>query len=347
MARRRLTFLMTGRKAFAGRTRAWWAAMTQAFLGASLLVTGVVLLAIFITLSVVFYEPGEPYVPLWTLALQILVGLGLILVGTYQMLSTLWRVGASQERRRALVSRAGEIELLNELKARRSQFPTVPAEKYPPVRGENLPFQLFGSQRSAWGFASSAVLAALFTPLATILIVTCYVDWQAGRADWPALGLAVALSLAALWALYQFLRQWLRMTGVGLAALEISHYPLAPGRTYQLHVHQPGKIRLRLFEVDLVCEEQVTYNEGTDIRTERTEVYRSQLLRKRGVELKPYAPFEETFALTMPADAMHSFKSENNQIQWKIVIHASAPGWPIRERSFVISVVPPNSAVAA
>ncbi len=344
---KRLTFLTTGRSAFGGRARLWWAAFIEAIFGALLLVLGVVLLASFITLAVIYSSPSELYVSVWSFALQLIVAVALIAIGGYQMISTAWQTGASAERRGAIVSRAGEIELLNELRTGRENLPNVPSDKYPPVRGEKLRFRLFGSRRNTWGILTTALLTMLFAPLAVVLTLTTFADIQQGWVDWLGIGLSVAITLAAFWSIYQFFRQWMRITGVGSPALEISRYPIVPGKKVELHLSQPGKVRLNLLDITIVCEEEATYNQGTDIRTERNVVFSERLLRRRGIKLSPDEAFEETIELSLPTDAMHSFQSANNRVQWKIIVQGNARGWPRQERSFAISVVPspaPESA---
>ena len=347
MAGKRWAFLTNRRAGFPKRRRHRWAVAIEALFGSILFVLGSMLLAVFITLAVIYSSPVELYISVWAFSLQITVSVGLILIGIYQMASLFWKNSASQERRNALVNRAGEIELLNELLTGRENLPGIPADKYPPVRGEQLRFRLFGSRRNTWGIFASTLLAVLFGPLSCILILTTIRDVQLGRLDALAIALTVIMSFVAGWTVFQFVRKWLLMTAIGLPSLEISDYPLQVAGAYQLHLSQPGKIRLRLIEVFLVCEEIATYNQGTDIRTESNIILQQRLLRKRGIDLKPYHPFEETFELELPVDAMHSFRSNNNRIQWKIVVQGNASGWPSQERSFDITVVPQAMEIEA
>ena len=341
MAGKRRWFSLTTRRAgFPKRSRKSWAVTIEALFGSFLFVLGSILLAAFVTLAVIYSSPDALYISVWAFSLQLIVSVGLIVIGGYHMASLLWINAASLERRKALVTRAGEIELLNELLTGRENLPSIPADKYPPVRGDKFRFRLFGSRRNTWGILATTILAVLFAPLACILILTTLRDVQVGRLDWLAVLLTVFMTGVAGWMVFQFIRKWLLMTGIGLPSLEISDYPLQPGESYQLHLSQPGKIRLRLLEVVLVCEEEATYNQGTDIRTESLDIFEQRLFRKRGIELKPFEPLEETIELELPREAMHSFKSNNNRIQWKIVVRGTANGWPSQERSFAITVVP-------
>ncbi len=345
MFNRLVTYLLVGRKLLVGRSRGWWAAVTETIVSAALVVIGVVMLATFVTLAVIYSSPDQLYISVWYFVVQLIVAIGLILIGSYMILSTLWKVGASVERREALVSRAGEIELFNELRTGFESLPSVPRDKYAPIRGDRFRYQLLPSRRNTWGFVFAAALAVLFLSLATILILTAMVSFERRSPDWLAVALATAFSLASIWTTYQFTRQFLLMTGMGIPALEIDSYPVYPGRSFRLLLSQPGRVRLKLLEVNVVCEEVVTFNEGTDVRTERRVVYEQRLMRKRGLLLKPYAPFEQELEFSIPQGSMHSFKSANNRVRWKIVILGESKGWPVQERRFTISVLPPSEAI--
>jgi len=170
--------------------------------------------------------------------------------------------------------------------------------------------------------------------------LTAIASWRSFSIDWLATGLSIPITLAAGWSIFNLFRQLLALTGIGPPLLEVSKFPFVAGENYQFHLAQPARVRLRLLDVTLVCMEEATYNEGTDIRTERKTVYEQRLLRKRGIDVQPSEPFEADFEMGLPKHAMHSFKSPNNRVLWKIVIHGAAKGWPRQERNYTISVLP-------
>ncbi len=159
-------------------------------------------------------------------------------------------------------------------------------------------------------------------------------------------GLAVTpLTLIGLFLLYYWLRQILLTGGIGTTRAEISDHPLRPGESYRLFIEQTGRGELNVFAVDLVCEERATYHQGTDVRTEIREIWWTNLFRRTELKVSPNRPCEVELSLRVPRDAMHSFKSEHNEILWKLVVVVHMPGWPKYERSFPL-VVYPRSAVA-
>ena len=66
---------------------------------------GVVLLVVFLTLAVLYSTPTKLYISGGYFAIRIISAISLIAIGTYRVLVTFWKVGASVERRSAIVSR--------------------------------------------------------------------------------------------------------------------------------------------------------------------------------------------------------------------------------------------------
>jgi hypothetical protein len=149
--------------------------------------------------------------------------------------------------------------------------------------------------------------------------------------------------MAAAWSIYMFFRQFLKLTGIGPTTIEIDRYPLQAGQNHRVTLTQSGRVRLQLLDVEVVCTEEATFNEGTDVRTERAIVYHQRLLRRRGITLTPEVPWRTDFDLPLPPEAVHSFQSRSNRIQWKIIVTAKAQNWPRLLRHFAFTVHPPSS----
>jgi len=363
-------------KWFRGSTRRWWAAVTEAVFASVLLLTGVVLLSTFITLAIISARSGaEPSVSRLYFVVQLLIASALIIAGVAWIARLLWHVGVSAERRGAITARAGDLELLSEgnsdklhlteLSKRRDDLPTVPRDRLLPQAGRVLGFRIFPSPRNLWRLISSALFSVITVSLLSILILIFVQSFeirsplvnqlsefsekitpkelsQIPSRPWLAVGLLLVFIPASCWSIYHFFRQLLKLAGIGPTSIELSKYPLKPGCECQLFLSQTGRVRLQVLDIALVCEEEVTYNQGTDIRTEQVVVYEERLLRQRGVSLRAGRPYETQLALNIPSTAMHSFKSTNNRVQWKIIVTAKAKKWPRLRRTFRI-LVHPNS----
>ena len=308
--------------------------MAETSFASMLLLSGVVIIAINLALV------ADLYRPVWMFSMRLLLGLAMIVVGLLRIFVTLWKVGASEERKSAIVKSAGEIELLNEVGRKRSDLPTVPSVPKLPVQGTNQIYRLVGSRKKTWALFVSLGFSLIMTVVVTIVSTTAYTSLKNNQIDWLAITILAFLVPATIWTLQMFMRQMLRIAGLGPTVVELSKHPLTPGDTVQMFLEQPGRLRLNLLDVKLVCEEEATFDQGTNIRTERKNVYEQRLFRKRGIEIKPKSSFHDEFELQLPDGAMHSFKSANNRVQWKIVVHALAKGWPEFAREFAISVHP-------
>ena len=348
---------------FSGSNRRWWAGVAEASLAAALLLAGVVVLVVSLTLAVLNWTPDRGlYISTGFFVLQLLLSVVLMGIGTFCIARLLWHVGVSAERRGAIATRASELELLNEVRRQREDLPTVSRDQFAPQAGRMQPYRLIPSPRNIWGLVSSAVLSVVFVAIATVLMIIIATAFGYGTMEWstqierrladnqldnfssrPWLAVAwlIPICLAVVWSIFQFFRQLLKLTGIGQTSLEVSGYPLKPGQSYQVSLSQAGRVRLKLLDVSLVCQEEVTFNQGTDIRTETSDVYEQRLFRQRGISVRPGEPFKAQFELAIPTGAMHSFKSPNNRVQWKIVVTGQAKSWPRLKRNFTVSLHPP------
>ena len=346
---------------FRGSNRRWWAGVTEALIATTLLLGGFVLLSTSITLAIIHAKDGT--MPIFGLhfILRVIIATFLILIGLGWIIRSLWHVGVSAERRKAIAARAGELEILTELQHRREDLPTVP--RLVPQPGKVLPFRIVASPRNVWRLVSAAISSAITVSISSILALIFATPWATESylgnqinelsesitppelvgtpsQPWLAGGLLIVFLPAACWSVYHFFRQLIKLSGVGPTSVELSNYPLRPNASCKLFLSQTGRVRLQSLEVELICEEQVTYNQGTDIRTETAVVFSNRLMRQRGVLLTVGKPFETELEFALPESIMHSFKSNNNRIQWKIIVTAKAKKWPRLTRTFRILVFP-------
>ena len=91
---------------------------------------------------------------------------------------------------------------------------------------------------------------------------------------------------------------------------------------------RPAAARSRSLELLLVCEEEATYRQGTNTRTETRQVYCQQCSAARDSTRQRGTAVEAECPLLVPAEAMHSFKAGHNAIHWKLVVREDAVGRP-------------------
>src|SRR5205823_11581157 len=185
--------------------------------------------------------------------------------------------------------------------------------------------------------------AMLWNFIVCLLTVSIISNHVAGRHDWLLSVLLVPFWYVCYWSVRAFLQLLMLNSGMGQTTVEVSDLPLVPGREYQAVIAQHGHVTIRSLQLWLVCEEEATFTQGTDIRTEVREVYREMCFERCDFRIEPAAPFAAACSVAVPASAMHSFQSAHNTVRWKLVVRGEAEMWPDFERGFPIVVYPGDS----
>jgi hypothetical protein len=128
------------------------------------------------------------------------------------------------------------------------------------------------------------------------------------------------------------------------AELEIADHPLRPGGAYDVLLAQAGAGLFKELTLALELEEQATFRQGTDTRTERLTVWRQPLQSWRSLQVAPGTRFEARASVAIPEAAMHSFASEHNAVRWSLVVRGEPARWPSFTRVFPLVVFPANGA---
>jgi hypothetical protein len=182
--------------------------------------------------------------------------------------------------------------------------------------------------------------AVISSAIAAVLMVLAIGSFRSGKPEWFLTVVAISLVMVGVWAIYYFVRQMAILTGIGPTGVEISAHPFLPGNRYRVFISQAGRLHMRILELVLVCEEEATYHQGTDVRTDRAKVFAQQVFCRRNFDIKPGSPLEQECQIEIPSGAMHSFKSSCNAVQWKLLVRGHSRGWPRFERSFPVIVQP-------
>ena len=178
-------------------------------------------------------------------------------------------------------------DLVHETVPRSKNHPTVPAfDGLTDSPGTELAYRLPTSQSPGWRLLAKTIFVLLWNGLACVLIV-----WVVAEPGWFLACFLIPYLGVSGWTIYYLLQQIWIHTGLGQTAVEISDHPLLPGREYQVHLSQAGHIDVKSIELWLVCEEEVTYRQGTDIRHEICKVFEQQLVTQGPVEIDSATPF--------------------------------------------------------
>lgn len=286
-----------------------------------------------------------PLTPGFGFWVVVLVSLSLMVIGGIGLALTVLQVGTSRERRAAIAGRAQRLDVLHEAPQQRDQFPSVPHDaNLTNSPGTHLEYRLPTKHDSAWRLAASTLFALLWNGLAAVLVALALNRHLVGRPEWLLSISALVFIAVGAWAVNYFVKQMLLHTGIGPTHVEISSLPLYPGESYQVFLSQSGRLAVTRLMVSLVCEEEATYHQGTDVRTERQAICEHIVFAKEAFRIEPGEAFEHLCQLRIPESAMHSFQSTHNAVTWRLAVRLEAVSWPPFERSFPVVVHPLASA---
>jgi hypothetical protein len=206
--------------------------------------------------------------------------------------------------------------------------------------GTVLRFRLPTSGAEGWTLVGFGLFALAWNTVLTVLAATAGSDLIGGQIDWLLFAILVPFAAVGIAGIVLFVRQLVLTSAVGTTQVEISDHPLRPGCTYDVLLAQAGSGTFKDLSITLELEEQATFRQGTDTRTERIVVWRSAIQSWRDVQLAPGTRFEAKTRLTLPAMAMHSFASEHNAVSWRVVVQGRPARWPAFARGFPVIVNP-------
>jgi hypothetical protein len=312
----------------------------EALIYGCLLLVGVMLLTALIVNQLMAPDPGSFALGVgrW---LGILVMASFVIIGGGGLVWSVLRMGTSAEFRGAIARQASELDLVQDGRPRSKHYPAIPAfEGLTNSPGVELAYRLPPTQSPGWRLMATTIFAWSWLAVGGVLSVWAISSHLAGQPEWFLTIFLLPFLIVGAWSIRYWLRQIWIDTGMGLTTVEISDCPLEPGRVYQVVLAQHGHIRVKSLELWLICEEEATYRQGTDIRTEVRRVVEERLSSHRDFRIEPIEPFRAAVSVAIPAAAMHSFHSLHNSVNWKLVVRGEVAHWPRFERGFPIVVYP-------
>jgi len=304
---------------------------------AALFLTGVFILALTLAQRFVAsdWSPLATGLGFWIL---VVLAIAMLVVGGTALVLGVLQIGASSERRNAFVRKAEELEIIGKPGA---EFPAVPrGVNLTDSPGMRLTYRLPGTVWPGKRLAAAAALALMWNAVWLVLLVVVIAGFWSDRPRWVLTALLFPMAGVGVWVLRHYARCLRETAGVGATIVEIDQHPLQPGGTYRAYVAQLGRMNLRRLRIELVCEEESTFRQGTDIRIDRNRVLSQIILDQYDLTIDPGRPWEQEFDLTIPSEAMHSFRSPHNAVQWKVIVSGEARPWPSFCQSFPVVVQP-------
>ena len=272
---------------------------------------------------------------------MVLVLSSLAIIGGVGVLRTALRLSFSAERRSAMARQANALDLVREAVPQPKDFPTLPwHEGLTNSPGTELAYRLPATNKGPWRLLAMTIFALLWNAMACVLLVVAMRGWLLGEFDGFLATVLLPFLTIGGGSVYVVLRQIWIDAGMGPTSLEICSLPLLPGKPYRVHLSQSGHLAVKSLSLWLVCEEDVTYTRGTDIRRETRTALSQRLHESADFQIEPAMPFRVDCELAIPPRAMHSFQSDHNAVRWWLVVRGLPAYWPQFERRFPIVVYP-------
>jgi len=276
----------------------------------------------------------------WFAWLALLFPAPFLALGGAGLFYFVWNWNKSAERRAVEQQRAARHDPFDEAAGVEPKFPYVPGDaSLADSRGTTLAFRL-PSERAGWQLPALLAGSVVWNGVVAVFVTMAVQGHMAGEPDWLQTFFLAPLVFVGLGLIVMLVRTALIGTGIGPTIAEISEHPLLPGGSYQVFVYQPGRLSVKLLRILLVCEEQATYRQGTNTRTATERVFEREVFRRGEFEIHPERPFEAQLPLEIPSAAMHSFRSDHNQVHWKLVVTGEAVDRKDFDRSFTLHVYP-------
>lgn len=278
----------------------------------------------------------------WVAWSALVIPIAPIIYGITDLAVVVWRSLASSERRAAVVQMASDWELPGI--SPQPDRPSLPA--VPPIDavvdspGVRLMYRLPSDAVSGQLSLALAAVAIVWNSLVAGFVIQVVRQHWALEPNWLLTWLVVPFVFAGAWTIYALVRQILLTSGTGATLLEIAEHPLYPGQRYEAFLSQTGRLQVRWYQVQLVCEEQATFQQGTDTRKATAIVHRETVFSERKFVIPPGGAFETHFTINIPSTAMHSFTAAHNAVSWMLVVRGRMARWPEFERRFPLYVYP-------
>ncbi len=259
------------------RMSGWWvvgSVSEAAFFGA-LFILGIVSLTIVVS-SQVFW-PESTFLPtigfgFW---LMVIASSSFIVIGLTAFLLQVSQTLASPEQRSVMVDKAKREHLRRAAGNERTDLNNLPSLRaLTDSPGVKLTYRLAIQRGETTPLVLSSLFSVAWNAMLAVLTVIAVEKHLRNQPDWFLTVLLVPFAAVSFFSTRWFFRTFKRQSGVGPTAVEISDLPMLPGRSYELYVCQYGRVEFESYKVSLVSFEEATYQQGTDVRTERVEAMR-------------------------------------------------------------------------
>ncbi len=263
----------------------------------------------------------------------------LLAVGLWGVTATLLQVTTTAERRRVVSRRVQSLDPLSSASGKTGIELSGSYEQ----PGTHLAYRLPIDSSPNWRLVGMIFVNTLWNTLLVYFGYVATLSWMRGNPRWLVSWLVLLLGSIGVWLAFRLIQELWSTRRIGMTQIEVSHHPIVPGQTITVYLAQTGRGKLASLAVELICEEQAMFLQGTDSRQWIECVHRQPINRWRRLAIEPGQPFIAEFELQLDSRVMHTFVATHNQVRWWLVVRATARRGTSFERRFPIDVQPPEA----
>jgi hypothetical protein len=188
----------------------------------------------------------------------------------------------------------------------------------------------------AMRFGCMLAFAVFWNSIISVFVAETYSGWRAGHADGCRTVFMIPFVLVGLGLLVGCVYGFLALFNPR-PTIKLSSGVVALGDLLEVEWQTEGSVsRVRSFSITLEGREEATHGQGKGKSTDKSTFAVIELARsKQAKELR-----RGKAKFTVPADSMHSFKSDHNKFVWAIHVKGEIPWWPDVGEEFPIEVLP-------
>jgi hypothetical protein len=161
-------------------------------------------------------------------------------------------------------------------------------------------------------------------------------DLQRGKPEWGLMLFLVPFVLVGVALVFGVVHALLALRNARPVVVASTSTPRLGDRVDLQWRFEGRAARVEHVRLILKGSEKATYRVGTNTHT-ATDEFLKQVL----VDLPaPACTLGGSVSVTLPAGAMHSFKSDHNEIVWELALEGEIPRWPDVCESYPITVLP-------
>lgn len=170
----------------------------------------------------------------------------------------------------------------------------------------------------------SVLFALVWNGIVSVFVFQAWRTVEAGRPEWILIAFLIPFVIIGLGALVGVVAEILRLFN---PRIEIASEggDLCLDRPLRLRYRSHGSVhRIAHLRISLHGVEKATYSQGKSRSTSEHEFYGAVLLETSD----PREMVQGRLEAELPADAMHSFQSENAAIEWRLKVEGMVSLWP-------------------